>query len=51
MTNSHDEHKLKDWEKEENTSFRSALFNSIIFVGGGLSFFWILLFIIFTVRS
>ncbi len=51
MANSHDEQKIKDWEEEENTSFKSAFFNSIIFVGGGLSFFWVLLFIIFTIRS
>lgn len=41
--------KLTEEEKrDEELSFKSAMFNSIIFVGGGLVFFWLLLFFTYT---
>jgi len=35
-------------EVYEEISLKSALYNSVIFVGGGLVFFWLLLFITYT---
>lgn len=37
-------------EKVDETSFKNAMYASILFVGGGIAFFWIILFIIFSVR-
>lgn len=38
-------------KSEANRSFKNAMYTSIIFVGGGLGFFWVLLLIIFSIRS
>ncbi|WP_158233938.1 hypothetical protein [Sporosarcina sp. P34] len=43
----------KQVSKEEvvdEGSFRNAMYASILFVGGGIAFFWLILFIIFSVR-
>ncbi len=45
--------KRKEVNNEEvvdEVSFRNAMYASILFVGGGISFFWVLLYIIFSVR-
>ncbi|MHA6250814.1 cytochrome c oxidase subunit 2A [Oceanobacillus sp. CAU 1775] len=35
---------------EEELSFKSALYSSVLFVGGGIVLFWFLLFIAFSLR-
>lgn len=37
-------------EAVDEVSFRNAMYASIVFVGGGIAFFWVLLYIIFSVR-
>jgi len=40
---------LDDQEKiDDERSLKNAMYNSILFVGGGLVFFWLLLFLTYT---
>lgn len=38
-------------EINEEHSLKSAMYTSLLFVGGGIVLFWLLLFIIYTVRA
>ncbi|WP_158233504.1 hypothetical protein [Sporosarcina sp. P29] len=49
MKNSPNERVNKE-EVVDESSFRNAMYASILFVGGGIALFWVILFIFFTVR-
>lgn len=48
MEPSKDSQPEKSKEIYEEVSLKNALYNSLIFVGGGLVFFWLLLFLTYT---
>lgn len=45
MTKSPNEQFERDDKVDEERSLKSTMYNSIIFVGGGLVFFWLILFL------
>lgn len=48
MTKLHNEHSDEEAKQDDERSLKNAMFNSIIFIGGGLVFFWLLLFLTYT---
>lgn len=51
MKTSEDKNTEENEEFDDDRSLKNAMLTSILFVGGGLVFFWILLFVIFTIRG